>query len=532
MRPHASALGTIAALVVVGQVRAQGMDCHRLTGKTFADAVVVTTEEVGAPVSVTSLAAGERAVSVTAPVCRIHGLVRPTEDSQINLELWLPAAGSWNGKYQGVGNGGFIGAMMYEAMERALRAGYAVSSTDTGHSSTLADSSWARGHPEKIVDYGWRGIHATAVASKAIITAYYGTSAQRSYFIGCSKGGGSAIMEAQRFPTDYNGIIAGAPGWNHSGLFAATVWDEQTLTTNPKSWVAPAQLAVLHQAVLAACRGTNGVLDDPASCQFDAARLQCKGAPTSNCLTEQQVATVRKIYSGPLDANGRVLYAGLPRGSEIAWSRLMMGSETDPGVGTLLYNHATGYLHSFLTRGVEMDLHTVSASDAMSVAREQVGAALDATDPDLSAFKAAGGKLIHYHGWTDGAVPPGGSIQYYDSVLAKMGGVAGVQSFYRLFMAPGMDHCAGGEGPNAVGGPSNLPAPSHDPKYDIVTALEQWVEQGRTPDSIVATRYRDNDPTKEIVAQRPWCPYPQVARYTGRGATPQASLYVCAAPRK
>ena len=521
------ALAGIASVAPVVSIAGAAVECHGLVGRTFGAAEVTNSDDVAAPLSLRDPNGAELAVST--PFCRVRGVIRPTADSNINFEVWLPSAQAWNGKYQGVGNGGFLGAIMYSAMQRALRSGYAVSSTDTGHTSTSIESQWALGHPEKIADWGWRAIHETALASKAIVATYYSTAPKYSYFVGCSKGGGSAMMEAQRFPTDYNGIVAAAPGMNQSGQVASYLWALQAVA-QPRAWISPAKITVLNRAVLEACKADNGLLDDPATCHFDPGRLQCKTGDGSDCLTAEQVAAARKIYSGPLDAHHESLYPGLARGGEYAWSRMIMGPEDQAATGSILFPSMMGYLGNLLFGNSDWDFHTLSASEVMSLARQRLTRDFDATNPDLGAFKAAGGKLIMLQGWNDPIVRPSAAIQYNDSVAAKMGGRTAVQSFYRLFMAPGMDHCGGGPGPNAVGGAMNLPAPTRDAQHDIVAALEQWVEQGRAPDRLTATLYQDNDPSKAVIAQRPWCAYPQVAGYSGHGDRDEAASYVCRRP--
>ena len=521
-----AAVGAIAAAATLGPTAAEAADCQSLSGKTFAGALIVETNDITPPFVATSM--GPEGVSVTTPFCRVRGLIRPTTDSNIYFEVWMPPAQNWNGNYQGNAPAGYAGSMFYEQTERALRAGYAASTTDNGHIGS-EPSEWAVGHPERLADWGWRAVHETAVATKAVIAAYYGKPPKFSYFIGCSKGGGSAIMEAQRFPTDYDGIIAGAMGWNLSARLAMYLWTIQTVQA-PGGWVSPAKLALLHKSVLATCGGKDDILDDPGTCKFDPGRLLCKKADADTCLTAQQVASIRKIYSGPTDASGRSIYPGYARGSELNWSRAMMGSEDKPGVGSTSYYGFTNRARDLLFEHSNWNLQTLVPIDIYQQARKKLGAAWDAVDTDLSAFKAAGGKIIGYQGWTDDAVPPDGTIRYYNLVADKMGGVDKVQSFYRLFMAPGMDHCTGGIGPNSIGGAYDWPAPVRDAEHDVASALARWVEHGEAPEKLIATHYQDNDPAKGIAAQRPLCVYPAAARYTGRGARNHAASWACTAP--
>jgi feruloyl esterase len=338
-------------------------------------------------------------------------------------------------------------------------------------------------------------------------------------------------MEAQRFPTDYNGVVAGAMGWNLSARLAMYLWTIQAVQA-PGAWMSPAKLGALHATVIAACGGKDGVLDDPRACTFDPGRLQCEGADSDNCLSAAQVASVRKIYAGPTDASGTSIYPGYARGSELNWSRAIMGAGDKPGVGTTSYEGFTKRARDLLFANSEWTLQTLVPAEVYRLAQQKLGLDWDATDTDLHAFKAAGGKIIGYQGWTDDAVPPDGTLRYYDQVAARMGGVDEVQSFYRLFMAPGMDHCTGGIGASAIGGAYDQAAPVRDARHDVSAALARWVEQGDAPEKIVATRYRDQDRAKGIASQRPMCFYPAVARFTGRGNSDEAASSVCAAPAR
>jgi feruloyl esterase len=516
----------IAAACAMLPMMARAADCQSLSGQTIAGALVIETNDINPPFVIAN--AGAQRVSVTTPFCRVRGLLRPTSDSNIYFEVWLPRPEAWNGNYQCNAPGGYVGSMFYEPTERALRAGYAASTTDNGHIGS-DPAEWALGHPEKFADWGWRAVHETAVATKAIIAAYYGTGPRFSYFIGCSKGGGSAMMEAQRFPTDYDGVIAGAMGWNLSARLAMYLWTIQAART-PGAWLPPAKLELLHRSVLASCGATDGMLDNPGACNFDPGRLQCTAADATSCLTAEQVASVRKIYAGPVDAGGRSLYPGYPRGSELNWSRAIMGQQGEPGVGTTTYLGFINRARDVLSEHGNWDLRTLDPVDVYRQARQKLGSAWDAADTDLAAFKARGGKIIAYQGWTDDAVPANGTIDYFDRVANRMGGLDNTTSFFRLFLASGMDHCGGGIGPNAIGGPYGLPAPVYDAAHDVTAALARWVEQGQAPERIVATHYRDNDPSRGITAQRPLCPYPAAARFNGPGDGRQAMTWACTAP--
>ena len=473
-------------------------------------------------------------MAVNAPFCRVQGSIKPSSNSDIGFEVWLPPQGAWNGKYEGIGNGGFAGSLIYP-MDWALEGGYAVSGTATGHSGGSLDAGWALGHPEKITDFGWRAIHETASASKAIIEAYYAKPPAHSYFSGCSDGGREALMEAQRFPKDYDGIVAGAPANFWTRLLTNGVWTDQALSETPNSWISPDQLSVVNDAALKACHGENGVVDDPGQCRFDPSTLLCKAGESKECLSAPQITALKKIYSGMQDASGKSVFPGYPPGGEagpVAWSLWLTGAEPKRVEGTLIYGFSTGYFANMVFDKADWNFRGQNPVDDLAQAQEKTGQAVDAANPDLSAFRDAGGKLVQYHGWNDAAIPAPSSIDYYEEVAAKLGGIEKTQSFYRLFMAPGMQHCGLGLGPNAVGGVFGLPSPSRDPAHDVVAALAHWVEDGAAPDQIIATLYQDNDPRKGIAAQRPWCAHPAVARFSGQGARTDAASYACTAPAK
>ena len=526
--------GAVAACAFSTAGGAVAADCGSLAGRTFGDATTTAATNVTPPSSVVGKDP-PTPVAVNAPFCRVQGTIRPSPDSDITFEVWLPPAAAWNGKYEGVGNGGFAGSLIYPSMDWGLEGGYAMSGTDTGHAGGSLDAGWALGHPEKITDFGWRAVHETASTAKAIIEAYYAKAPARSYFAGCSDGGREALMEAERFPKDYDGIVAGAPANSWTALLANGVSIDQALTATPDSWISPEKLSVVTDAALKACHGENGILDDPGECHFDPSSLICKAGETGQCLSAPQVTALKTIYSGLHDASGNTLMPGFPPGGESgppAWPLWITGTEPKRVAGTLIYGFQTGYFTDMVYDSPSWDFHSESAANDLTEAQKKTGSAVDATDPDLSAFRAAGGKLLQYHGWSDAAIPAPSSILYYEQVATKLGGIDNVKPFYRLFMAPGMQHCGLGLGPNAVGGVFGLPSPSRDPTHDVVAALAHWVEDGKAPDQIIATNYRDNDPAKGVVAQRPWCAYPAVARYSGQGDRSDAASYACTPPAK
>jgi feruloyl esterase len=433
--------------------------------------------------------------------CRVAATLKPTRDSDIKMELWLPSSG-WNGKFQAVGNGAFNGSIGYPAMMAALARGYATSSTDTGHVGNSA--SFGLGHSEKVTDFGWRAVHEMTETSKKVIAAYYETSPKFSYWNGCSAGGRQAMKEAQRFPADFDGIIAGAPGLDWTGRAAQAVRVAQALEKNDAARLSPADRQLLHRAVVDACDALDGVKDglieNPTRCTFDPSALLCKTPGQGGCLTKEQVDTARLMYSTIRNPETKREIAGLAPGSELGWTD-MGWTESARATGLdqfrfLVFGDPTWELRAF---NVNADVARADRTD---------GNTINALDPNLGPFIARGGKLIQYHGWSDAQISPENSKRYYTRVLEALGGASGVQGSYRLFMAPGMGHCGGGEGPNT---------------FDMVAALEQWVEHHQAPDQIVASHA-----TNGVVDRtRPLCPYPQVATYKGAGGTDEAASFVC-----
>ena len=465
--------------------------------------------------------------------CRLEGLITPTPDSNIRFEIWMPSDG-WNQKFRGVGNGGFGGAINFDDMGAALRLGYATASTDTGHLGDDRDSTWALGHPEKVVDFGYRAVHEMTGTSKTVIRAFYGQSPQWSFFEGCSNGGREALMEAQRFPDDYQGILAGAPAIPAIRLLASGLYN---IPTSSPTYVPPDKIPAISAAVLAACDAkdgvTDGIINDPRQCHFDPAVLLCRGAESEACLTAPQVAQLKKIYAGLKNSKGEQLYPGYPPGSEEGddgWATWLTGS--GPGQG-LISIFGINYFRNMVFDNPTWDYHAVSAEKAVAIAEVKTGRIVDATDPDLRRFEARGGKVIIYHGWGDAGMSALASTNYYDNIATTIG-PQDTQSFVRLYMAPGMHHCFGGPGPDSFGQldlsvlGTKTWSTNLNPEFNISAALEQWVIKGISPGPIVATKYvNDLDPAQGIKMTRPICPYPQIAKYKEDGDTNKAANFIC-----
>ena len=457
--------------------------------------------------------------------CRVQATIKPAPDSEIKIEVWMPLRG-WNGNFRGVGNGGFAGSINYPGLGTAVSEGFASASTNTGHDGSPVDATWAKGHPDKIVDFGWRAIHETAVTAKAIIQAFYGKAPKRNYFTGCSNGGRQGLMEAQRFPEDYDGIIAGAPANYWTKVFATFIFDIQAMQSAPGSYIGTDKIPAIAKAVVAACDAGDGVKDgvigDPRSCSFNPETLLCKQGDSPDCLSAAQVAALKKIYAGPRDAAGTLMYPGFEPGGEdgpggwATWIAMRPGKDLQ----TLF---AAGFFGNMITAPQPIDLKTIDVATAVKLANDQQGRTFNADDPNLKPFAARGGKLIMYHGWSDAALPPLGAIHYFESVQAALGRQQ-TDAFMRLYMAPGVQHCGGGPGANSFG----QSAIASDPQHDVHEALEQWVENGKAPDRIIASKFVDPlDPAKGVAMTRPLCPYPQSAKYNGTGDTSDAANFTC-----
>ncbi len=468
--------------------------------------------------------------------CRVAATLTPTSDSDIGIEVWMPAS-SWNGKFEGVGNGGFAGSIDYSALAPGVQLGYATVSTDTGHIGSSTDGSFALGHPQKIIDFGYRSIHLMTVIGKQIAAAFYGENPQHSYFTGCSTGGRQALMEAQRFSDDYDGIVAGDPvafyTHHHVGGNLWVVWQ---MFNNSASTVFTTQDALLGNAVDAACDGLDGVVDgvlnDPRRCHYNPEKLLCKGSEkTANCLTAEQVEAVRNIWTGPDQmVHQHDYYPPFERGGEADGWPYTISPLPPPAPQT--DNHAAigiPFFEYFVFDNPNWDYRTFDwntdpayVDNKIVLPGQTLASVLNSINPDLSGFRARGGKLIQYHGFSDPEVPPLTSINYFESVVNLSGGsypgeslpaesVEHTQEFYRLFMVPGMNHCKGGPGANL---------------FDMLTPLVDWVERDIAPERIIATHI-NSAPAHGVEFTRPLCPYPQEAVYKGSGNPNDAANFVC-----
>lgn len=490
----------------VGSASADAQPCTQLVGRTFADATV-DRAEILAKGSITSPLKTRTSVEV----CRVSIHASPGPDSKIEIDLWLPA--KWNGKLFGVGGGGFNGGIASDPLllTSQVNKGYAGVATDAGH-ATSDHPLWALGHPQKIADFGYRSNHEAAIVAKAVLAFYYRKPLRHAYFHGCSNGGRDALMLAERYPGDYDGIIVGAPANDWTGLFAAFMHDREALEAFGDGPSLAAKLQLVHDAAIRQCDGDDGakdgLLSNPEQCRFDPVALQCKSGARSDCLTPQEVRAVRAIYEGTRGRRGRLIMPGFERGSEYQWDAWMPAPKgAAAGMGPDFYRY-------MVYDDPKWNPSEGNVDRDYQASKRKVGAALDAINPDLRPFIRRGGRLLMYHGWDDAAIPPANSIRFYTAVRRQLGASA---DRTRLFMVPGMAHCWGGNGPSS---------------FDQLGALAAWVEHGRAPDRLVAVKY-DNDIAAlagldtKVLKSRPICAWPKSPRYKGSGSLDDAASFVC-----
>ena len=432
------------------------------------------------------------------PFCRVTADLKPTPDSDIHIEVWLPAA-QWNGKFLAVGSGGWGGSISYGEMADALRRGYATSATDDGHAGPSA--SFIVGHPEKFIDFAYRAEHEMTVEAKTLIRVFYGKDPRYSYWNGCSGGGREGLLQASRYPDEFDGVIAGDPANIRRNSWALEL-AVQTFK-DPEAYIPPAKYPMIHRAVLEACDAKDGLKDglieSPEGCNVDFKSLQCKAADGPDCLTARQVQTAQSITSPVVTRAGKILFPRVEPGTELRWSRVAGGPEP-----------ADLFLDEFryvVYRNPNWDWRTFDL-ERDSLRAHAIDENVDELNPDLRAFAKHGGKLLLYHGWADQQVAPEFSVEFYKSVLDRSGHPEHASDWVRLFMAPGMAHCSGGEGPDT---------------FDKIKTIEQWVEQGKTPEEIIAAHKTEGKTDRT----RPLCPYPQVAYYKGAGSIDDAANFSC-----
>jgi feruloyl esterase len=479
------------------------LSCETLTTVRIADVRVIRASEV-IPDPVWLAPLPTETDRLRAPVrerfCRVEGTI----EDEIGFELWLPEVKSWNGRMLGIGNGGFAGFFRYEGLARGVNRGFASVSTDTGHKIT--ELNWPIGHPRRLENLGHRGQHLTAVNAKQIIAAYYGEKPHHNYFTGCSGGGMQAMNEVQRYPADYDGIIAGAHGTSIVGISARWLASALTAQHQPDASLSNAEWRSVANAAIKACDADDGVRDgiinQPQRCRFDVA--------STPGLSAAKIESARRLLGPVTGREGFVHFPAFDPG--VAFAPISSPGRAGEVFAQWGYGDASWDFTQF---DAGRDIPLVEAIVPGS----------SFTNPNLDAFRRRGGKLISYHGWTDQIVPAQSTIDYYQLVERFMGPDK-TREFYRLYLPPGVDHCRGGVGADNFGASFGEDLPNQDAEHDMLTAIVEWVEKGRAPERLIATKLENGS----VKMTRPLCPHPQVAKYRGRGDTNDAASFVCAKP--
>jgi feruloyl esterase len=453
--------------------------------------------------------------------CRVAATLRPSSDSDIKVEVWLPAEG-WNGRFQAVGNGGMWARIGYAALAQAVKEGYAAAATDTGHEDKVkpptgieatehperggGSGAFAFGHPEKLVDWGYRSVHEMTVTSKAVIAAYYGSPVKYAYWNSCSTGGREGEIEAEYYPGDYDGLVIGDAANPMTRQDASTIYMTLAVNKEPGSFISRAKWASYAAAVKAKCDSADGVKDgvieNPLACKFDPSEMACKNGDGDDCLTGPQIEALDKILAGPKN----------PRTGEQIYPPYPVGVILEPSRVGLLPEQRGVDLYRSLFNDPNWDYHTLDFDKDIARADKLGNSLVNAVDETrLKPLFDRGGKILMYHGWSDGSISALQGINYYLKAVAADGGKEKADSSIRLFMIPGMEHCGGGNGTNV---------------FDHLDVITKWVEQGKAPDQIIASRIADG----QVVRTRPLCPFPKVAKYSGSGSTDDAANFTCVAP--
>jgi feruloyl esterase len=526
-------LGTVAAIALAVTTNQsekaapavqKAAGCEALTGTSLPNGKVDAAVPVAKGATVET-EKGKPGLPAAAGFCRVQATLSAGPGSSIKVELWLPDRAAWNGKLLGAGNGGFGANLTIPAllMRGGVEKGYAAVGSDMGHfGESDVDAKWALNAPEKIKDFGWRANHLAAGFAKTIVAAYYTPPLKAAYFHGCSDGGREALMEAQRFPEDYDAVVAGAPAIPWTRMTSAFAADHLAVFGDPASALPADKLKLLQTASLGQCDKidgvTDGVIDDPRRCGFDPGVLQCKpGDASGQCLSTAQVKSARALYRGARGPDGKPFFHGYAPGAEAVsgtWDLWLTGANAQHG------RFATEFYRYMVHSDPNWQISSFDIARDYPLAKQRMGGDLDADNADLGPFLRRGGKLILYHGWNDAAIAPGNTIDYYQRVRSAQPGLAA--GSVRLFMVPGMSHCLAGPGPNV---------------FDAVGTLDKWRQGGPAPEQMVATKY-DNDlfaylgfPATRI-RSRPLCAWPKVARWNGTGSTDDAASFSCAAPEK
>jgi feruloyl esterase len=444
---------------------------------------------------------GPAAFKNTPAFCRVTATLTPTADSDIKIEVWMPAE-NWNGKLIGTGNGVWAGSVNYSALAEPLAKGYATAATDTGHVGSGMDAKFAVGHREKLVDFGYRAIHEMTVKAKTILAAYYGQKEKLSLWVSCSTGGRQGLMEGYRYPDDYDGISSMAPANPMVGLMIGSLWTGYATARDDAHRLPRAKMTAVHRAYVDRCDEMDGLKDgivgDPEACRFDPGTMQCREEDRDDCLTAPQVEALRDIYSGAKNPRtGEQIFAGFQPGSEQQLMALAGGDEPFPV--------ATSFFRDIVFGDPQWDFKSYDYDKDLAATYKAASDILDAPSDGFDRFFKEGGKLLLSHGWADGLIPASNTVEFYKSMTADMDPEKAADSV-RLFMLPGAGHCGGGEAGIT----------------DMISVIDQWTEKGKAPDRIIASGSSNQRPVTRLI-----CPYPQVARYKGSGSTDDAGSFEC-----
>jgi feruloyl esterase len=506
MKRHVPILASFACTAALHLTGVHAIECEQLSALKLANTSITLAQSIAAgafqPPQGGAGAPGAAAYSHLPAFCRVTGTIRPTPDSNIRFEVWMPSS-VWNGKFVGVGNGVWAGSITYFSMVEPLSLGYAAAATDDGHQGNPLDASFAAGHPQKLIDFGYRAPHEMTVAAKAIIAAFYSKKADRSLFVSCSTGGRQGLMEAYRYPKDYDGISSMAPANPMVALMVSSLWTGYATLRDSESRIPPQKFGLIHKAAVAACDAADGVKDGiiatPDRCGFDPAALQCKGEDAPDCLTAAQIAALRAIYQGPRNPRtGVQIFPGFEPGSEAMFPIQTVGPEP--------FGASTTFMSSLVFTDPKWDFRSFDYDKDVTRAQQVGSAQLDVPPNGLASFFAGGRKLLLYHGWADGLIPPMSTVNFYTELTQRLGSDRASKGT-RLFMIPGMGHCAGGDGPFV---------------FDAISTLDQWVETGHAPARIIVS-----NPPSAPARTRPLCPWPQEAVYSGTGSSDDGKNFSC-----
>jgi feruloyl esterase len=505
-------LGLWLALSLAARIPLAAATCESLSSLAIPHTTITLAQSVGA--GEFALPAGTPAGFPGAPApnfkdlpafCRVAATSRPTSDSEIKIEVWMPVASTWNGEFRGTGNGGLGGNLSFPGLAAAMHGGFAAAGENTGHEN---GSAYALDHPEKIIDFGDRAAHEMTITAKAAIAAFYGSAPKRSYMNECGGGSIAALKEAQKYPGDYDGVVVGGFAAHLTHHTFAQMWIWQATHKDAASVIPPAKFPAIHAAALAACDAKDGVKDgviaNPPACKFDPGVIECRGPDSNTCLTAPQVEAARKLYAGPQNPRtGEQIYSPLYPGSELGWGQL---------TGDAPIFIATDFMKYFVLKDPNWDYktHPINFDSDVALSDNSANQPVNAMDPDIKKFAARGGKMLLSGGWNDAGVPPLEVVNYYNNIVKTIGAKTSM-SAVRLYMVPGMGHCGGGEGTD---------------HFDLFPALQQWVERKQAPGDLIASRIEDG---KEV-RTRPLCAYPEIATYKGSGSTDDAANFACNKP--